>query len=52
MGVMQLVGEAVEEQRCAGKHVVALGIASWGTIANRKALEGEEVRTAMFCNVY
>jgi len=44
-GVMQLVGEAVKEGMSADKHVVAIGIAAWGCIANRQALEGEGVGT-------
>ena len=48
-GVMQFVGEAVRDHMITlgsnDKTVVALGIASWGCVANRSALDGEGVRT-------
>ena len=41
-GVSQLVGEAVQDNIYAGgKKVIALGIAPWGCIANRKSLKNE-----------
>ena len=47
-GVMQFVGEAVRDHLITlgsqDKTVVALGIASWGCVANRSALDGEGVR--------
>ena len=46
-GVMQFVGEAVRDHLITlgsnDKSVVALGIASWGCVANRAALDGEGV---------
>lgn len=51
-GVMQFVGEAVRDHLITlgsnDKSVVALGIASWGCVANRNALDGEEVSYHMF----
>ena len=44
---MQFVGEAVRDHMITlgsnDKTVVALGIASWGCVANRSALDGEGV---------
>ena len=44
---MQFVGEAVRDHLITlgsnDKSVVALGIASWGCVANRAALDGEGV---------
>ena len=46
-GVMQLVGEALRDHLITlgsnDKSVVALGIASWGCVANRAALDREGV---------
>lgn len=47
-GVMEFVGEAVQDhiQASGGpgqNECVALGIASWGTVANNLALDGEGV---------
>lgn len=46
-GVMQFVGEAVRDHLITlgsnDNNIVALGIATWGCIANREALDGEEV---------
>ena len=46
--MMQFVGEAVRDHLITlgsnDKSVVALGIASWGCVANRAALDGEGVR--------
>ncbi|WAQ96697.1 TMP2L-like protein [Mya arenaria] len=46
-GVMQFVGEAVQDQISSGikgeNNVVAIGIATWGCIANREALDGEDL---------
>ena len=46
---MQFVGEAVRDHMITlgsnDKTVVALGIASWGCVANRSALDGEGVQT-------
>ncbi|XP_053387178.1 transient receptor potential cation channel subfamily M member 2-like isoform X2 [Mercenaria mercenaria] len=45
-GVMQFVGEAVRDHLItlgsSENNIVALGIATWGCIANREALDGEE----------
>ena len=45
---MQFVGEAVRDHMITlgsnDKSVVALGIASWGCVANRAALDGEGVK--------
>jgi len=42
---MQFVGEAVQDQLSAGfkgdNKVVAIGIATWGCIANREAIDGD-----------
>jgi len=47
-GVMQFVGEAVQDQLSAGfkgdNKVVAIGIATWGCIANREAIDGDVSR--------
>lgn len=44
-GVMQFVGEAVRDHLLTlgtnDKNIVALGIATWGCIANREALDGD-----------
>ena len=46
-GVMEVVGEAVRDHVTAfgsrDNHVIALGIATWGYVANRNSLEGEDV---------
>lgn len=46
-GVMQFVGEAVRDHLITlgsnDNKVVALGIATWGCIANRESLDGEGV---------
>ena len=46
-GIMQIVGEAVHEYTMAhgveDQKLVALGIATWGIISNRFALDGEGV---------
>lgn len=46
-GVMEFVGEAVRDHiLTAGnqdKNVVAIGVATWGIVANRVELDGDEV---------
>ena len=45
-GVMEFVGDAVRDHRItSGKKedVVALGIATWGMVANRLNLDGDDV---------
>ena len=52
-GVMEFVGEAVQDHIQAsgsadGNECVALGIASWGAVANNLALDGEGVSCLVF----
>lgn len=50
---MQFVGEAVRDHLITlgnnDNNIVALGIATWGCIANREALDGEEVSCVGCC---
>lgn len=50
-GVMEFVGDAVKDHIITSgrkNDVVVLGVATWGCVANRQALDGEEVGTR-FC---
>ncbi|XP_064619886.1 transient receptor potential cation channel subfamily M member-like 2 [Lineus longissimus] len=53
-GVMKLVGEAVRENVMSSgglnQKVVALGVATWGYIDNKEALEGDENEGAFPCS--
>lgn len=50
-GLMEFVGDAVKDHIITSgrkNDVVVLGVATWGCVANRQALDGEEVG-AIFC---